>query len=133
MKASGAKRAGAIEVTYTLECYPETTEIEGNASAVDDDTDRETNEWVRDQLRSGNQWAWGRARVIASVEVDGETFEGSDSLGCCSYLSEQDFRADQYYTDMCAEALADLVRNLRAASNRGGAAVVALSRLRGVL
>ena len=68
-----------------------------------------------EQLASGNQWAWCTVRVVATL---GE-FEGSDSLGCCSYASEADFKAPGgYFDDMKVEALDDLRRSIETALSR---------------
>jgi hypothetical protein len=101
------------EVTFTCECEPEDVPFVGNCSAHDDETDRKQEEWVRDQLDGGNEWAW--CHVIVRAAWKG--FEGTASLGCCSYLSREDFmRPGGYYDDMKAEALADLNRAVREAA-----------------
>jgi len=71
----------------------------------DDDIDREAEEWILAQLESGNDWAWCRVRVTARWKG----FEGSDSLGACSYKSEADFcTEDGYFADMKQAALDEL-------------------------
>lgn len=92
------------DVEITLECWPEQEPIEGNCSAIDDETDRATEEWIHAQLDSGNDWAW----CTAKVTVRWEGFEGTDYLGCCSYPSEKDFRQGGYYDDMVQAALDNL-------------------------
>ena len=93
------------EVEFRVECEPEHESIRGNCSAIDEATDRETERWVHDQLRSGNEWAWCCVWVVATWNG----FEGDAYLGCCSYESEASFVAPGgYYDDMKAEALADL-------------------------
>lgn len=92
------------EVEFILECEPESAPIEGNASAIDDETDRETAAWIRDQLDAGNEWAWCAVTVTARWKG----FTGCDHLGCCSYRSRKDFEQGGYYEDMKAQALADL-------------------------
>lgn len=93
------------EVQFTLECHPEDVAIEGNASAIDDETDAATEEWIRTELASGNEWAW----CMAMVRAQWKEFEGRDTLGCCSYRSEADFRQPGgYFDDMKQAALADL-------------------------
>jgi hypothetical protein len=90
-------------VTYEIECYPEEIEIEGNASAVDPETDKETYDWIHKELDRGNQWAWAWVKVLARCG----DFEGSAAIGGCSFESEKDF--DRCYgEDMRREALADL-------------------------
>lgn len=92
------------DVKFTLECLPEDASIEGNASARDPETDRETERWIRKQLASGNEWAWCTAKVVCSWEG----FHAAEYLGCCSYESEQDFRDGGYFSDLCKETLARL-------------------------
>lgn len=93
----------------TLRCEPEETPIRGNASAVDDEHDAETERWILDQLASGNQWAWCTA--IVRVEYLGE--HEDTYLGCCSYESEDAFcEPGGYFDDMKLEAATDLARRL---------------------
>ncbi|MFO0964635.1 MAG: hypothetical protein U0793_03480 [Gemmataceae bacterium] len=95
----------ADDVEFDLEVHPEDTPIEGNASAIDDETDAETERWIREELESGNDWAW--CSVV--VKARWQDFEGWDALGCCSYRSEEEFRAPGgYFDDMKANALAHL-------------------------
>jgi hypothetical protein len=95
----------ADEVQFSVECCEEYQPIEGNCSAIDEETDRETEEWIRRQLDKGNQWAW----CCVKVEAYWCGFRGVTYLGCCSYLSEKSFKEPGgYYDDMKAEALADL-------------------------
>lgn len=100
-------------VTVELLCEAEDFSYEGNASAIDEDTDRETETWIRDQLAAGNEWAWccAHVRVTYEVALAGKAFpatiKGNAYLGGCSYESEADFRAHNY-ADMLAEALDDL-------------------------
>ena len=88
-----------ITLTHEVDDLP----IEGNAMASSDDqADRETEQWIRDQLDAGNAWAW----AAVTVTVAWEGFEASDYLGGCSYKSEEDFREPGgYFDDMCAAAL----------------------------
>lgn len=88
--------------TVTLECLPEHVRIAGNASAIDDDTDRETERWIESQLARGNDWAWCCARVTLTFADLAE----SDTLGCCSFRSEGDFRRNCY---------ADMLNNVASA------------------
>jgi hypothetical protein len=95
-------------VTFSLFAHPEDTPIHGNASEIDEETDRETEEWILSELDSGNVWAW------CTVEVRAEYagIVGKDFLGCCSYLSEEDFKKDVYFEDMKKEAFRNLVNQL---------------------
>lgn len=107
------RRLTAKDVEFIIEHEPEETPIEGNASAIDEDTDKEVVEWIRDQLSRGNTWAWCRVKVSAAWNG----FIGSDYLGCCSYKSEKDFKACGYYVDMKVEALAALNREIAETSD----------------
>jgi hypothetical protein len=93
------------DVCFTVEAMPEDVPIEGNASAINDETDAATEAWIRKQLDAGNVWAW--ATITVRARWNG--FEGQDVLGCCSYESEKAFREPGgYFDDMCRTALAAL-------------------------
>jgi hypothetical protein len=96
--------------TVTLECLPEDLQIEGNASAIDPETDREQEQWIRDQLDAGNDWAWCCARVTVTFG----DYSGEADLGACSYDSEASFR-ECMLADMVHCACVDLVAQLMAA------------------
>jgi len=98
------------DVVFVLACEPEQEPIEGNCSARDPDTDRATADWIRSELDHGNDWAWCCVTVTAVWQsAAGPTWTGSDSLGCCSYRSEYDFRtAGDYFQDMKDQALDNL-------------------------
>ena len=99
----------ADEVEFVLECHPEHVQIRGNCSAIDPVTDAATEIWIREQLRSGNEWSW----CTVVVRARWKDFEGYDSLGCCSYKSEESFKQPGgYYDDMRRAALADLNANI---------------------
>lgn len=99
------KRLAEKDVEFSIECLGEPEPIEGNCSAIDPQTDAETAEWIRTELDHGNDWAWCTVKVTATWEG----LEGVDYLGCCSYKSEADFKAEGgYYADMKAQALAAL-------------------------
>ncbi len=118
-----------MEIEFTLRCEPEQMPYKGNCSAVDEDSDRETEQWIADQLASGNEWAWCWVLVEAKIELDGEEFVGSASLGGCSYESEAGFREDQYYQDLKIEARDALISTLRGSGKRGRTAARALEGL----
>jgi hypothetical protein len=64
--------------------------------------------------------------VTITAEWQGLT--GSDSLEGCSYRDEADFKTEGgYYTDLRAEALANLNENVRAAIKRGSDLAALLS------
>jgi len=89
-----------------VECLPEDLEIEGNASAIDPETDAAIAQEIRDQLEAGNEWAW----CCIMVSVSWKGFEGVDYLGACSYKSKADFmESDGYFPDMVARAFDELV------------------------
>jgi hypothetical protein len=89
------------ECNIDVWCEPEQTQIEGNASAIDDDTDKEIADNIGKELEYGNDWAW----CTIFVKVEWNEFSGMDTLCCCSYKSRNDFiRANDYYQDMKGEA-----------------------------
>lgn len=93
--------------TFTTECLEEDIPYVGNCSAMDDETDKANEDWIRDQLDRGNEWAWCCVRVTATFA----TFKGTDYLGGCSYLSQKDFeQPGDYYDDMKHEAFNRLVK-----------------------
>src|SRR6185437_10461597 len=85
-------------LTVELFAEPEDTEIEGNASAIDEETDRETNESIRAQLASGNEWAWccAHVRVTYTDPASGEDLTSDQYLGGCSYASAADFIGSKF-------------------------------------
>lgn len=99
------------DCTITLKCEEEHLEIEGNAQASGDDAqDAAQEQWVRDQLDSGNAWAW----CLAVVTVRFKSLEATDSLGACSYHSEADFKQPGgYYDDMIDTCIATLNEQAR--------------------
>jgi hypothetical protein len=93
------------DVEFEIECVPEDLPIQGNASAIDDETDAQLERDLREQLERGNEWAWCLVRVTARWAE----YEGYDYLGGCSYASKEQFMHPKgYYPDMKARALADL-------------------------
>ena len=107
-----ARKLDESLIEYELTCEPEDMPIEGNAMASgDDEEDRKAEQWIKDQLDSGNEWAWCIAKVTA--RYPGLPFEGVDYLGACSYRSKEEFMAPgDYYDDMKREAKADLLRQI---------------------
>lgn len=93
-------------VTFRLFLEEEDTDPEGNFSSGDEELDRQTVTNIRADLDSGNPWAWFMARVTCTITLpNGETVEGSDTLGTCSYHGLKDFiQPDGYWPDMKAEA-----------------------------
>ena len=98
-----ARELTVDDVEIVLICEPCQESIEGNCSAVNDVQDRKTARWIRRELSRGNDWAW----CAVLVKAVWEGFEGTASVGCCSYRSAESFKAD-YYSEMVDEAMADL-------------------------
>lgn len=95
--------------TIRVYCTPEHLRIEGTASAIDPETDREVAAEIRGQLEAGNEWAWCAVEVRATYAG----VDGADFLGACSFASEADFRSDGYFEDMRAVALERLALELK--------------------
>jgi hypothetical protein len=108
MKTIQFKLPKIKDVEFEIECMPEDMPVKGNCSAIDEDTDREPENMIYEQLDSGNEWAWCCVKVTASYK--GVT--GTDYLGGCSYKSENDFKKDGYYKDMKQQAFNDLISQL---------------------
>ena len=102
------KAALAKHAKISVEIETEDLQIEGNASSIDEDTDREHERWIRDQLERGNEYAWCRIVVKASWRG----FEGYDSLGACSYESRASLDQAIEYHGMRAEALIALANRV---------------------
>jgi hypothetical protein len=64
------------------------------------------NDWIYDQLNSGNEWAWCMVKVTAEYDCK----EGKDYLGACSYENKENFIKGGYYDDMVDSAIEDLIR-----------------------
>jgi hypothetical protein len=108
--------------TVELTIEPETLPYEGNASAIGEPEDTETNAWIRDQLDAGNGWAW--CCVTVTAEYDG--LIGRASLGACSYESRKAFE-EHNLADMTTEAFDDLWRQLELRTPAGRAKALAAS------
>jgi hypothetical protein len=113
--------ANDLEVTYTVEAIEDDTPVRGNALASGDPADdKAVEDEILARLACGDVWAW--ATVTVRAEIGG--FTGTDSLGCCSYEDEADFKADSSnFADLKSEALADLQERLAAAIEAGERAV----------
>lgn len=99
------------DVDFSIECLPEEISIRGNCMASGDDAaDEACAVEIERQLEDGNPWAWCTVRVIASC---GE-LEVSEYLGACSYASEEDFRASDYFESMRDEAFEQLQKQVAA-------------------
>lgn len=88
--------------TITLNVVPDDSDPEDSF----DDPDNVS--FVRAGLNSGSLWAW--CTVIVRITYCGAI--GEDTLGGCSYESEDSFRSDAYYADMVSAAATDLVAQL---------------------
>lgn len=98
------------DVEYEVTCEPAQESIEGNALASGDDAeDKAQEDMIREQLESGNEWAWCDVKVTARWK----SWTGVDTLGSCSYTSEADFKAEGYYEDMKKLALESLKANVQ--------------------
>ncbi len=103
-------------ITYTITVTEDHAAVRGNAMASGDDAaDKAQEDEIIRRLNSGDVWAWATVKVTATYEE----FSGEAHLGCCSYASEADFKADAYYRDMRFEAFEDLKRNLGGAISNG--------------
>lgn len=83
--------------------------VRGNALASGDDAeDKRCEDEILARLDRGDVWAWALVEVRASWEG----WKASDFLGACSYESEAEFRADEYFADMRETALRALADTL---------------------
>ena len=89
-------------IRYALIIHPEDVSPEGNASAIDEETDAAILEEIRGRLDRGDLWAW----CVVECRAVWNGFRGSDFLGGCSYRDSREFRQEGgYWPDMKAEAL----------------------------
>lgn len=110
-----AKKLKLEDCQITVECLPEEAPIEGNVMASGDDAaDKEAERKVREQLESGNEWAWCTVRVTLSWKG----LSASESLACCSYSSENEFREGFYFIFMCTDALNQLQNKVDASCRK---------------
>ena len=91
-------------VTYEVTIEPEDMDFRGNCSAIDPKTDRETEQWIADQLVGGNELAWCWVKVVARFE----DYTGEDSIGGCSYASRAELDECLIIPDMKERARAAL-------------------------
>ena len=121
-----AKTSLPVQITLTVE--QDDSPVRGNAVASGDgDADREVEDEILARLDSGDVWAWAFVAVTATLNVEGQTFIGRDTLGCCCYRDEAEFRADAYFSDMKTEAMRDLHNTIQGAIRRGTVASDALA------
>lgn len=99
----GVRELTQAEVEFFVECLPE-LDVSPDGHCTHWECE-ECCTWVRDQLAAGNEWAWCTVRVVARWHG----ITGDDSLGCCSYESEEQFRQPGgYFDDMKSVALTRL-------------------------
>lgn len=104
-----------MEITYTIEAFPEDCPVQGMAMASGDDAiDKEYEDQIISRLGSGDMWAWCCVVVGAEIELDnGVKVYGDATLGCVTADGEQDFMENSgYYEDMKDEAKQSLVVEL---------------------
>lgn len=82
-----------IDYEFTLE--------EEYESPEDCNCDTEAAKYVREQIESGNEFAWFSAKI--TVKHLGQKSE--QYLGACSYRDFQDFKYGGYFTDMIQEGV----------------------------
>lgn len=100
-----------MTIIYTIECQEDDySEIAHNFATGDDEADRKIVRSIQRRVRNGTTWAW--CIVTVTAECGGFTGESS-SLWGCSYKDEADFKASDYYKDLCGEALDELYEKVR--------------------
>lgn len=99
------------DVVFTVHISEDDIAVRGNAMASGDNAaDKECEDAIIARLEAGDLWAWCCVEVRATYKGH----EASDTLGCCSYIDEKDFRSDAYFKDMCNTALERLNDDLAA-------------------
>ena len=98
------------EAEITLEVEQSDIPIKDNVMASDNPIeDSKAEKWVRDELNNGNVWAW----ADVTVKAKWENFVGTDHLGGCSYLNENEFKSPGgYYGDMVDMVVLELADNI---------------------
>ncbi|QLE46551.1 hypothetical protein FD723_40780 (plasmid) [Nostoc sp. C052] len=99
-------------VKYQILVERDSTPVKGNCSASDDEEfDKQMEAEILERIKKKDIWAWCCITVVASYRG----YEGRDSLGCCCYLNQQDFKQCDYYDQMKSAALSDLFSKLQPA------------------
>jgi formaldehyde-activating enzyme involved in methanogenesis len=94
------------QYTITIEAVQDDASVIGNASAIDDATDKAMESEILARLESGDVWAW--ALVTVTVEDD-DGRSAYASLGGCSYADARDFRNNSgYFDEMVHECINSL-------------------------
>jgi hypothetical protein len=98
------------DVTFTIECLPEDSQVRGNAiDSGNSDFDKSVEDKILYELENGNDWYW----CVAKVTAEWRGIKGDTYLGGCSYESEEQFKQDLYYENMRREAYNELINNLK--------------------
>lgn len=114
-----------IPVEFVFTAEEEYDHPEAHFATGDSELDKRLVNDITRRLNDGDLSAWFCAKV-ACVGPDG--FVGTDYLGACSYNSFDEFKRDTYYENMCDQAYADMLRNMRDAVKRGDAARAVLTK-----
>lgn len=90
----------------TIIIRPEDIPVRDNFMCTDDpEQDRKDENEIINRLNDGDVWAW----CLVEVRAEFRGLIGHDSLGCCCYANEDEFKADSgYYEDMVGNAVAEL-------------------------
>lgn len=97
------------EVEVLLTCLPEGEAVPGSVMASGDENfNKACEDNILTQFEAGNVWAW----CIACVTVKWNGYKVTDTLGCCSYKSREDFEQGEYFEEMKSEALEQLNQQL---------------------
>ena len=95
------KKLTISDLQWDIDIAPEDVPPEGNASAIDAETDKKVLEWINTELSAGNLWAW--CQVTVSTAHYGITYR--EYLGGCSYENREGFETGGYFEDMQSEIL----------------------------
>lgn len=77
-------------------------------------------EGVRENMAKSAMWGWCAIEVRCTVKVGNNSYQGTDHLGGCSYISAEDFMAEGgYFEGMKQNAFEDLLSMLRAQVKAG--------------
>lgn len=104
--SNAAKRLECDGWDYEVTVEPEQEPIDGHFATGSKAEDDEQEQWIRDQLNAGNEYAWCCVLVTATESNPRPGFKarvGHNSLGCCSYLGRKALM-DMVWRDMKPEA-----------------------------
>ena len=94
------------DIEFKIVIHPEDLQIRGNAIASGDENyDKKIEQFIIDDLESGNLWAWCCVEVIGHYK---EVLTASCFLGGCSYKNEDDFKVCDYFECMKDEIVNQL-------------------------